>query len=430
MDSLWPLLTGLFAASTLALFFLYLRSCRDKTSAIEGRAVLAREKAELEKEMIELRHIAARWESQSQWLEAAEKKLRDSFKALSSDALSKSNQRFLEQARETLSKYHEMAKGELGQRKVEIDGLVKPLKESLTAVTEKIDSLEQKRVGAYSSLEQHLRHLGEVQANLQKETGNLVSALRRPEVRGQWGELQLRRSVELAGMLNYCDFVEQSALTTEETRLRPDMKVHLPNERALFVDAKAPLNAYLEAVEAPDEATREVHLKKHAEQLRKHIQQLSAKGYGSKEESTPDFVVMFIPGESFFAAALREEKGLIEYAAQRNVVLATPTTLIALLRAVAYGWKHEKLREEIGEVKELGSTLHERLIAFLDHMAKIRDGLNRAVEAYNASTGSLQSRLFPATRKLEELHVASTKELSDKTEKAADPIPAPKESEG
>src|SRR5215813_3143829 len=337
--------------------------------------------------------------------------LAEKFKALSRDALKDNNQEFLNLARATLEKSQATAKGDLEQRQQAIDQLVKPLKDSLEKVDGKIGEIEKARAGAYAELREQVRALATSQSQLQAETGNLVKALRTPHIRGRWGEIQLRRVVELAGMVQYCDFNEQETVANEDGRIRPDVIVRLPGNRTIVVDAKVPFEAFYESVSTNDDVVRLERLKEHARLVRAHITALSRKSYWETVQPTPEFVLLFLPGENFYSAALEQDPKLIEDGINQKVIIATPTTLIALLKAISYGWQQEQRAANADEVGKLGKELYDRLRTFLTHLSDIGKNLDRALESYNRGVGSLEARVLVTARKFKERGAITSEEI-------------------
>jgi DNA recombination protein RmuC len=368
----------------------------------------------------ERRAATERSESFKQAAEA----LSEKFKALSRDALKDNNQEFLNLARATLEKFQVTAKGDLEQRRQAIDQLVKPLQESLQKVDGKIEAMERTRAGAYSGLIEQVKTLASSQQQLQAETGNLVKALRTPHVRGRWGEIQLRRVVELAGMIQYCDFTEQETIANEDGRIRPDVIVRLPGNRTIVVDAKVPFEAFYESISTTDDAIRLERLKDHARVLRSHIGALSRKSYWEAVQPTPEFVLLFLPGESFYSAALEQDPKLIEDGINQKVIIATPTTLIALLKAISYGWQQEQRAANADEVGKLGKELYDRLRTFLSHFSDIGKNLDRALESYNKGVGSLEARVLVTARKFKERNAIHGEEIEspEPVDKLARPL--------
>ncbi len=354
-------------------------------------------------------------------LDEARDQLRETFSAMASDALKHNSGEFLKLAQENLKSFHVQAEGELAQREKAVENLVKPIREALEKTEVQIRRMENERKEAYGSLTKHIETMADAQRMLQGETRNLVQALRRPEVRGQWGEMTLKRLAELAGMVDRCDFFEQEEVQSDAGKQRPDMVVRMPDSRDIVIDAKTPLDAYLSAVEANDDATRQRELERHARRVRDRVRELSAKAYWQQFRNAPDFVVLFIPGDQFLSAALDHDRSLLEDALAAKVILATPTSLVALLRAIAFGWRQEALTENAERIRELGEDLYQRLGTFAEHLVKLGKSLDASVATYNKAVGSFDSRILPGARKFAELGIAAKNEVAevDQVERAS-----------
>ncbi len=371
------------------------------------RAEIARAEAEER-----ARQTGHRLDEQRLLLQEAELKLADAFKSLAADALRANTEDFLRRADEKLKADREVAQQAFDARQKAIDELVRPARDSLEKLDAELRKIEAERRGSQGELKVQLENLG-------SQTGRLVDALRRPAVRGRWGEHQLRNVVETAGMLEHCDFLDQATIVGDDARYRPDMIVHLPGGKKVVVDSKAPMQAYLDSLDLPDGATRAAKLGEHVGQIRQHVEQLASKAYWSALATTPEMVVMFLPGEMFFSAALQQDPTLIEDAAKRKVVLASPTTLIALLKAIAYGWRQEQLAENAERISELGQELHERLATMATHFTRLGNALRNSVEAFNGTVASLETRVMPSARRFRELGIGGRKEIEE-----SDPIDA------
>ena len=384
----------------------------DRVPPLEQEHVKLREQLQhANKESVELKtKLEAELKNHEAHVEDLRKmddELERKFTVLASDALGKNSENFLKLVSERFGKHRETADEELEKRKKEIETLVKPIGESLSKFEHRVGEIEKARAGAYGAITEQVKSLAEGQTNLRSETGRLVQALRQPKTRGRWGEYQLRNVLEMAGMTEHVDFVEEKTIEGEDGRLRPDVIVRLPGGKSVIVDAKTSLEAYLTAVETADEDTREQLMADHARQVQDRVRTLASRDYWKALPETPDFVVMFIPGEAFFAAAIEKDPDLFETAVRQRVLICTPTTFVALVKAIAYGWQQEKLAESALEIAERGRDLYDRIKVFGGHMGDLGRSLRQAVDRYNQGIGSLEGRLLPAARRFETLGVVS-----------------------
>lgn len=416
MDLLIGLVLGLLLGAGLVYFFL-------NSALSKARLRLASLEAQRDAEV-----KAA--EEKLALLEDARTKLENSFKALSAEALSKNNADFLNLAKVTLEKYQEGAKGDLEKRQEAINKTVEPVGLALKTFNERVEKIEERRSQTDASLKQQLQQLAESHIQLSKTTGSLVQALRAPQVRGQWGEMQLRRTVEMAGMINRVDFLEQASVDSADgQRQRPDMLINLPNGRQVVVDSKVPLAAYLDALQSDNPDVQKERMIAHARHIRDHIKGLSAKSYWTQFDNAPEFVVLFIPNETIFSAALEQDPQLIELGVDNKVILATPTTLIALLKAIAFGWQQEAIAREAKEIAALGKELYERIGVVTSHFAKLGKSLDQSVGHYNKAISSVENRLLVTARKFEALDSSNADALPETQAIEKQPT-LPKESDG
>lgn len=334
------------------------------------------------------------------------------FSQLSNEALTRNNEHFLQLAEENLKRYQSEAKAELNSKEQAIEQLVKPINDALLQTAKQIHDIEKERKESYGNLSSTISQMTLGQQALQSETQNLVQALRRPEVRGQWGEMTLRRLAELSGMVAHCDFFEQTHTVTETGSIRPDMIVRLPENREIIVDAKTPLDAYLSAIQTTDDAVRKKELKRHAHIIRQRAKELAAKNYWAEFSQSPEFVILFIPGEHFLSAALEIDPSLLEDTIKNNIILASPTNFIALLRAVSYGWKQQALTENAIEIRELGESLYKRLSVFTSHLSKLGTSLNSSVDYFNKTVGSFERQVVPSTKRFVDMGIRTKDEIS------------------
>ena len=405
------------AGAAIGYFASALRAARlaaaaERVPALEGEVVELRDQLRESESQSASQRTALEADRKSHEARVAEltrmgAELEKKFAGLASEVLGKNSESFLKLVSERFEKHSESAREDLEKRRTAIETLVKPLGENLTKFERKVGEIEKAREGAYEAIAAQVKNLAEGQTGLRTETSRLVQALRRPETRGRWGEYQLRNVLEMAGMTKHVDFVEQPTIAGDEGRLRPDVIIRVPGGTSIIVDAKTPLDAYLSAVEAPDEATREQRIADHARQVRDHVRALASREYWKALPETPDFVVMFVPGESFFAAAIESDPALLESAWRERVLISTPTTLIALVKTIAFGWQQERLAENAQAVAAQGRDLYDRIRIFGGHMGDIGKSLQQAVERYNKGVGSLERRVLPAARKFETLNVAT-----------------------
>jgi len=340
-------------------------------------------------------------------LEQSDARLRETFDSVAGASLRANSELFLQMAREALSREHVIGESALKEREVAISQLIEPLRVALERTETQVQALERERRDAFASLRVQIETLAGGHVQLQKETRALVTALRRPEVRGRWGEITLRRVVELAGLAEHCDFTEQQHIAGPDGVLRPDLVVHMPDGRDLVIDVKTPLDAYLEALEAPSDEGRQLALKRHAQQLETHVRQLASKAYWAQFQTSPEFAVLFLPGDQFLSAALAERPEIMDNALQKAVIIATPSTLIALLKSVAYGWRQSVVAHNAAVIRDLGQELYRRLGNFTGHLGKVGTRLDNAIEAYNAAVGSLERQVLPQARRFTELGVTA-----------------------
>lgn len=379
----------------------------------EAQVALAREQERVVELTGNAQALQARLEERDRSAAQFDEQMRQTIDALSRHALSRNSEEFLKLAAGTMEALGHRTEGALATGEERIKGMVEPLTELLRRYDVALGEMEQKRQAAYSTLEERLRAMLAAEQGLQSETNKLVTALRAPQVRGRWGEMTLRNAVEAAGMSRYCDFVEQAQVSTEAGALRPDMIVNLPGGKKIIVDSKVPMDAYLKAVDSTDAAARELHLRDHAVQCQRHLDSLTRKSYWDQFEEAPNCVVMFIPGEALFAAAMEADADLLARGLSKNVIMATPATLVAMLYAVNYGWQQQMFTESATAVRKVAGELYDRLGPFMEHLGKLGTNLNRSVGAYNDAVGSLESRVVVSARKLKEMGVTGKGDLPE-----------------
>ncbi len=405
-DVLWTLAASVGAGACVgallgALAMLLLRAKREQALRVELEILRARIKTD--------DTVSA---ERDQALTRAREQLQGVFGELARDSLQSNSEVFLQLARERLTRQQLDASSALKEREIAIESLVQPIREALAKTETQIQSIERERINAFATLKSQMEVLASGQSLLSRETRNLVTALRRPDVRGQWGEITLKRLVELSGMTTHVDFTEQHHQMTESGAIRPDMIVHMPEQRDIVIDVKTPLEAYLAAIEAPDDEERAAQLRRHAQIVGARVRELSSKQYWSQFDHSPDFVVLFLPGDQFLAAALQENPGLMDEALRQNVMLATPTSLVALLKAVAYGWKQAVLADNAAEIRRLGEDVYKRLAVFGEHLGKLGKSLGSSVDSFNKAVGSLEQQVLPAARRFPDLGLRVDRDLT------------------
>jgi DNA recombination protein RmuC len=406
MSGAVPWLTMLVGAALGALAVLVWRARRERTLAVETEVLRSR-----------LKNEETLGAEREQALTRAREQLQAVFGDLARDSLQSNSEVFLQLARERLARQQSDASQALKERETAIESLVQPIREALARTEAQIQAIERDRIDSFSSIKTQMETLAGGQSLLSRETRNLVTALRRPDVRGQWGEITLRRLVELSGMTLHVDFTEQEHRATESGAIRPDMVVHMPDQRDIVIDVKTPLEAYLSAAEAQNDEDRGLQLRRHAQIVGARVRELSSKQYWSQFERSPDFVVLFLPGDQFLTAALQESPGLIDDSLRQNVMLATPTSLVALLKIVAYGWKQSILADNAAEIRRLGEDLFKRLSVFVEHLGKLGKSLGSSVDSFNKAVGSLEQQVLPAARRFPELGLRVNREIE-----AIDPV--------
>lgn len=388
----------MFALGLLVAYFIFNPPLQDAQRKVE--------RLELEKVNEQKLH-----EERLQMLDESRDQFYNAFAGLSQRALQDNNTQFLQLAQETMGRFQQSARVDLEHRKEAVEELIKPIQDALDRTNQQVNQIEKSRHETFGALNEQLKTIAGDQDNLRQETRKLVTALRRPEVRGQWGEISLKRIAELAGMVEYCDFTEQHHKSDNERAIRPDMVVNMPDSRQLIIDAKTPMDAYLDAASTEDDAERKIQLSRHAKILRDHMRELASKRYWDQFADAPDFVILFIPGDQFLSAALEHDKNLLADSLSERVILSTPSSLVALLRAVAFGWKQERLAENAGKIRELGEELYKRVAIYTEHMARLGKTLNSSVDNYNKAIGSLERSVLPSARRFSELGIQEKKQI-------------------